>query len=291
MLSPDEARILDGLVVASPAASAIAGAAGLRRARVRGVGMEFHEHRPYQHGDDPRSIDWAVEARLDQLVVRVARADGDLRVHLMIDVSQSMTVGAPTKLACAVKLAAALSYVAVERRDLVGVATFDDRIQKFLPPAAGRPQLFRTLNLLEHITAGGESSIDRALLQYGAAVRGPGLAVVISDFLEPGAGLDGLRFLLHRGLTPAVLQVVTGDELDPQIDDSVEFIDVEHHGRRLVVTAGMVAAYRQRFAEHVQRLRLFCVQNSISWTQLDASVPFASMVSQLERSGIFSPVT
>jgi uncharacterized protein (DUF58 family) len=252
--------------------------------------MEFHEHRPYQHGDDPRSIDWSVEARLEQLVVRVARADGDLRVHLMLDVSRSMIVGAPTKLACGAKLAAAISYVAVERRDLVGVATFDDRIRTVLSPAAGRGQLFRILDLLGRVSGDGESSIERALLQYGAAVRGPGLAVVISDFFEPGVGLDGLRFLLHRGLTLAVVQVVTRDELEPQIDDSVELIDIEHPGRRLVATAAMIAAYRQRLAAHVDRLRLFCVDNGVAWMQLDSSTSFASMVSQLERSGLFSPV-
>jgi uncharacterized protein (DUF58 family) len=289
MLSPDEARTLDGLVVGASTAAAVASAAGLRRAKARGVGMEFHEHRPYQHGDDPRSIDWTVEARLNQLVVRVARAEGDLRVHVVVDTSRSMSLGSPHKLACATKLGAAISYVAVERRDLVGVATFDDRVLTFLPPASGRAQLFRVLNVLERTRINGASSIDRALMQFGAVVRGPGLAAIISDFFEPGAGLEGLRFLLHRGLTPAVVQVLTREETEPLIEDSVEMIDVED-GQRLVVTAAMVDAYRQRLREQAERLRLFCASNGLPWLQVDAATPFAAMVSQLERSGIFSPV-
>jgi uncharacterized protein (DUF58 family) len=288
VLTPAEARLLDSLSVAATSASAVASAAGLRRARARGAGAEFQEHRPYQPGDDPRAIDWSVEARLDQLVVRVARSDGELRVHLLVDVSQSMTLGAPAKLICAAKIAAAVSYVAVERRDLVGLATFDHRVDEFLPAAAGRPQLFRVLDLLRSVSARGASETDDALLQFGAAVRGPGLAIVISDFCEPGSGMDGLRFLLHRGLIPAVVQVVTSDELAPRVQDSVELVDVENPSRTIVVTPDMVDSYRRRLTHHHERLRQFCAGESLPWLQINASTPFAAMVAQLQRTGIFS---
>ena len=92
MLAPDEARLLDCLALGSGGAAALASAAGVRRARTRGAGLEFHEYRHYQAGDDPRLIDWTVEARLDQLVVRVPRAEGDLRLHVLVDTSGSMSV-------------------------------------------------------------------------------------------------------------------------------------------------------------------------------------------------------
>ena len=95
MLAPAEALMLDRLTFGG-AASALPATTGVRRARASGTGVEFHEYRRYQPGDDPRSIDWTVEARLRQLVVRVSRADGHLRLHVLIDTSASMSVGNPT---------------------------------------------------------------------------------------------------------------------------------------------------------------------------------------------------
>src|SRR3977135_3167513 len=126
MLSAHEVRQLEHLTLAHGSAQS---AAGSRHARPRGHGLEFRDYRHYQPGDDPRVIDWNVHARLGQLVVRVFRAEGQLRLHLLVDTSASMSVGAPSKLACAARLAAALAYVAVERRDAVGLATFDEEIR------------------------------------------------------------------------------------------------------------------------------------------------------------------
>jgi uncharacterized protein (DUF58 family) len=289
MLQPDEARLLDRLTIGAGAAAASASAAGVRRARARGAGLEFHEYRHYQPGDDPRSIDWTVEARLNQLVVRVSQATGDLRVHLLIDVSASMALGAPDKLACAARLAAALAYVAIERRDAAGVSTFDATVRTFMPPAAGRGQLFRSLDLLRSLSASGKSAIDEALLRYGAAVHGPGLAVVLSDFFEPGAGLRGLRYLLHRGLTPAVVQIVASDEVRPDFDDEIELVDVEDAaGGVLLVDRGVVDAYRVRLEEQTAMLRAFCLTRGLPWLRIESDTPFKSMLSAVESAGLLA---
>jgi uncharacterized protein (DUF58 family) len=293
MLSADEARLLDRLTVSSASATASVSAGGLRRARARGPGLEFHEYRHYEPGDDPRSIDWTVEARLRQLVVRVSRAVGDLRVHTLVDVSASMRIGTPDKLSCAARIAAALCYVAIERRDAAGVSTFDHRIRTHLPPSTGRPQLFHVLESLQGLQATEASSIDAALLSYGAAVRGPGVVVVLSDFFEPGAGLAGLRSLLGRGLTPAVVQVVASQELRPMVDDEVELLDVEeapdrHASPRVVVDAAAVEVYRMRLAEHADSLRSFCSSRHLPWVRVESDAPFATWLSALETGGFFA---
>ena len=141
---------------AGPAAPT-AGTAAIRRARVRGAGLEFQEYRHYEPGDDPRSIDWTVEARLRQLVVRVARADGHVRLHVLLDASASMGVGRPDKWSCARSLAAALCYVAQERRDTAGLAVFDNGVRAYIAPAAGRAQLFRALSLIDTAVPHGPS--------------------------------------------------------------------------------------------------------------------------------------
>ena len=145
MFSAEEARVLNRLMLGAGPAAPTAATAAVRRARVRGAGLEFQEYRHYEPGDDPRSIDWTVEARLRQLVVRVARADGHVRLHVLLDASASMGVGEPDKWSCARGLGAALCYIAQERRDTAGLAVFDSGVRTYLPPAAGRAQLFRAL--------------------------------------------------------------------------------------------------------------------------------------------------
>src|SRR5262245_63381361 len=150
MLTADEARQLDRLGVATPIGALAASASGAHRARARGYGLEFHDYRAYQPGDELRSIDWTIDARLRQLVVRVFQTAGQLRLHLLVDVSRSMIAGEPSKLACARKLAAALCYAAVVKRDAVGVATFDDAIRAHVAPASRSEEHTSELQSLRH---------------------------------------------------------------------------------------------------------------------------------------------
>lgn len=286
MLSADEARHLDRLTLAASAPAASTGS-GLRHARVRGGGLEFRDYRHYQPGDDLRSIDWTVDARLRQLVVRVFSAEGRLQLHLLVDVSRSMTAGVPDKLRCAKKLAAALCYVAVARRDAAGVATFDDTVRSYVAPAAGRSQIFRVFDTLGSASPGGRSALNKALFDYGAAARGPGLAVVISDFFEASGALDGLRYLLYRGLTPAIVQVVADEELQPDFADEAELVDLEEPGGDpLVVDASAIAGYREHLAESSAALERFCRVQGLVHAQLVSSVSFPSLVSTCRQAGL-----
>lgn len=291
MLASEDIRLLDRLTIGAGSAASPGGSAGMRRARMQGAGLEFHEHRPYQPGDDLRSIDWTVEARLQQLVVRVSRAEGDLRLHLLVDTSASMGLGDPAKLTCATRLAAALGYVAVDHRDAVGLATFDRTIRSCLRPAAGRVQLFRLLDVLGRSTARGISSLDQALLDYGAAVRGPGIAVVLSDFYEPGAGLRGLQFLLHRGLTPAIVQIVAPEEERPDVGDDMEILDVERpDAPPLLIDEAAVTAYLARMSEHARLLRSFGASHGLPYARVESATPFRGLLAALEGAGLLTSV-
>ena len=107
MLSVQESRQLDRLSIRAASSASPAAATSLRQAAAAGHGLDFYDFRHYEPGDDPRRIDWTIAARHRQLVVRQFRAEGHVRLHLLVDVSRSMTLGAPSKRDCAVKLAAA----------------------------------------------------------------------------------------------------------------------------------------------------------------------------------------
>jgi uncharacterized protein (DUF58 family) len=288
MLSADEVRQLDRLTFGNMSASAATGLSGARVARVRGFSTEFQDFRPYQPGDDPRAIEWTIYGRLGQLVTRTYRANAQLRVHLLVDISGSMSVGLPRKLSCATRVAALLAYAGLRARDGVALATFNERIALRVMPADGRSQLFRIFAALRGASAAGPSAIGAALTDYGALERGPGLAVVISDFFDPAGVLDGLRYLLHRALTPAVVQIVSDDELDPPIQGDVELVDVERPDvAPLRVDATAVASYRAAMAEHRASLRDFCAAHGLPSLQLRSSSSFAELLEGCSRAGLF----
>jgi uncharacterized protein (DUF58 family) len=289
--SPSDARLLDRLTLSGSAMTAPFLASGLRRTRVRGSGLEFHDYRPYQPGDDPRSIDWTVEARLQQLVVRVSRADGHARLHVLVDGSASMGIGSPAKLACAARIAAALCYVAARRRDAAGVSVFDSTVRSYVPPASARTHLFRTLHALESIEPAGETDLDRALEHYAAVARGPGLVAVLSDYFVPGAGIRGLQALLHRDLVPAILQVVAREEIAPGLDDDAEVFDVERpDGPAFAVDGGEVSAYKALLAAQEASLRSFSASHRCPYLRIESAASLEEMLAAAEAAGLLTAV-
>lgn len=288
MLSADEARQLDRLGVATPTGAIAATASGLHRANARGYGLEFHDYRRYLPGDELRSIDWTIDARLKQLVVRVFQTAGQMRLHLLIDTSRSMMAGSPSKLACATKLAAALCYAAVARRDAVGVALFDDAVRTVVPPAAGRRQIFRVFDALGAADAVRPSSIDRALLAYGSAFRGPGLAVVCSDFFQPDSRLDGLRYLLYRGLLPVVVQIVADEELQPAIFGETELVDLENASAMVAVDEDAAVGYQSGMNALRDDLAAFCAGAGTPFLRIRSAARFDELLSSCRTAGLLA---
>lgn len=288
MLSADEVRQLDRVTFFNATASPSTAVSGARVGRVRGFSSEFHDFKQYLPGDDPRSIEWTVYARLGQLVTRTYRASAQLRVHLLLDVSASMSTGMPAKLSSATKLAALLGYATLRGRDAVALATFNHRIAQRIGLSSGRPQLFRVFAALSGAVADGRSAIATSLMNYAAVERGPGLAVIISDFFDPNGVTDGLRYLLHRGFTPALVQILSSEELDPEILGDVEIVDAENPERApLFVDNATLGAYRSALDEHRAMLRACCGQYALPFLQLTSSESFADMLRACSRAGLF----
>jgi uncharacterized protein (DUF58 family) len=289
VLTPQEVSVLDGLAYGAFGTAASPHASGSRAVRARGFGLEFHDFRHYQPGDDPRYIDWTVQARLRQLVVKEFRAEGHLRVHLILDTSRSMAAGAPDKLSCAKKLAALLAYVAVRRGEAFGVATFDESVRDQVLPTAGRTQWHRVLDTLDAAHARGVSATTRALVDYGSRTMGPGLAIVISDFFDEQGAFEGLQYLAHRRLMPVLVQVVAPQELDPPIDEDAELVDLERPGvRGTVVDRDAVLRYKERLARHTNELAEFCASHDMTWSRVTSSMSFAELLQACIDAGLLA---
>src|SRR4030095_3794957 len=120
---------------------------GERRSLRRGPSVELCDYRAYGGGDDLRYVDWNIYGRLDRLHVKLFVDEEDLCLHLIVDASASMNFGSPTKLACAVRLAAALGFVGLVNLERVGVGVLRDRVSEGWPPTRGRNQVTGLLDL------------------------------------------------------------------------------------------------------------------------------------------------
>lgn len=161
------------------------GIVGSYHAVFKGRGMEFAEVREYQAGDDIRTIDWNVTARMGSVYVKKYVEERDLSLLLVVDVSGSQRFGSQylLKRDLAAELAAVLAFSAVANQDRVGALFFTDRVEAFVPPARGHDHALRIVrDLLTLEPAGRGTDLALALRFAQQVMKRRGIVAVISDF-------------------------------------------------------------------------------------------------------------
>ncbi len=140
--------------------------AGQYHSAFKGRGMEFEEVRPYQIGDDVRTIDWNVTARYGEPFIKVFREERELTVLLVVDLSRSHEFGSRDqfKRELVAELGATLAFSAIKNNDKVGLVCFADRVEKFVPPKKGSGHVLRVIReLLAFQPEGRGTNIAAAL--------------------------------------------------------------------------------------------------------------------------------
>jgi len=159
--------------------------AGSYHSVFRGRGMEFAEVREYEPGDDVRTVDWNVSARMGHPFVKKFTEERELTVLLVVDASGSERFGttASTKLETQAEIAALLAFSAIRNNDRVGLCLFTDRVESFLPPRKGREHALRVLrDLLAFETVGKGTDLARALEFLQRVVPKRAVVFLLSDF-------------------------------------------------------------------------------------------------------------
>ncbi len=165
--------------------------AGEYSSAFRGRGVEFAEVREYQPGDDVRTIDWNVTARLGSAYVKRYLEERELSVMFVVDVSASGIFGSlrRTKSDLAVELCAVLALAAARNNDRVGSILFTNRVERHLGPAKGRRHTLRVISeLLAFEPAGRGTDVGAALAELEPSLRHRAVIFILSDFLAPDFG-------------------------------------------------------------------------------------------------------
>jgi uncharacterized protein (DUF58 family) len=257
-----------------------------RRARKRGRGLEFADHRGYSSGDDFRHIDWKAYQRLGRLLLRLFDEEQDLPIYLFIDSSRSMAE--PAKFDQARRIAAALCYIGLAHLDRVTLLPFDIKLGEETEPGRGKGRIFRVFELLEKLETRGPTDLREAFKAFGARTRQAGLAVVISDFLDPHGFEPGLKMLASMKHDVFAVHITSERDRDPGALGEVRFVDAETGELRDVdVTPSLAAAYGGAWRTHQAEVERFCGRYNLGYIRADAEQPFEHVILKTFRQGRF----
>jgi len=261
---------------------------GERRSKRKGQSIEFADFRSYVPGDDLRFVDWNLYARLDRLFIKLFMEEEDLHFYALIDASESMNFGEPTKLEYAKQLAAALGFVGLIRADRVRIETLAAGRRSPAPTLRGRRSTWRMFDVLSEIEPGETTSLQEGVKSFCLRCSGKGIVVLISDLMDK-AGYEGaLRYLLAQEMDVFVIHVLSAEELEPDVRGDLRLIDCEDADEaEITVSAPLLARYNKTLAAFVDGAREFCTRRGISYVMASNQVPVGTLVSNyLRRRGL-----
>ena len=234
---------------------------GTYRSVFRGSGLDFEEVREYEPGDDIRSIDWNVTARMGTPFIKKYREERALNIYLAVDVSASSWFGTvrQSKRELAADVGALLAVAAIRNYDRVSLMLFADAVQEFIPPKVGRDHLLHVIRqLLYAESRRARTDIATATRYLGNVAKKRSVMFVVSDFLD--AGFDApLRML---GQKHDVIAVVVNDPRELELpavglvalEDAETGETVEIDTSRPALREAYAAAARER---RIERRRAF----------------------------------
>ena len=304
LLTPELLRRLEQFQLLA-ARRAKSSAKGERRSRARGQSVEFADYRTYVHGDDFRYLDWNLYGRLERLFLKLYEEERELPVRIFLDASESMSFGEPRKFDFARQVAAAIGYVALSGFDRVSVLPFPDLINGVSGDSAvrnyelaargalrsvrGKKSAIQFFHNLSVLTAGGSANLNQALRRGALQARHAGLAVVLSDFLDPEGYESGLTALVGRGFQVDLVQILAPEELSPTAFGDLRLVDSET-GAQQEVTFGRfrLKAYRQTVQKFIQRLKEYCQPRGINFFTASSNTDLQELLlKQLRKAEVW----
>jgi uncharacterized protein (DUF58 family) len=221
----------------------------------KGRGMDFAEVREYAIGDDIRTIDWNVSARMGHPYVKVFQEERELTVMLMVDVSSSGDFGTYEQMKgeIATEICALLAFSAIKNNDKVGLIIFTDHVEKFVPPKKGKSHVLRVLReLLYHEPQSNKTDIAGALEFLNHVTRRRSVVFLVSDFISEGYEKD-LQIANKRH---DMVSITVTDPREVELPD-VGFIELEdaETGEIFLLDSSNVGI-RSSFSEQADTKRL-----------------------------------
>jgi uncharacterized protein (DUF58 family) len=252
---------------------------GERRSRRKGQSVEFADFRSYVAGDDLRFLDWNTYARLDRLFLKLFLEEEDLHFYALVDASESMDFGEPTKFVYAKQLAAALGFVGLVRGDRVRIEKLGRPNHQPAPVLRGRRSLWRMLDYLDGLEPGTNVPLAEGIKSFCIRNSGKGIVVLVSDLLDKSGFEAALRYLLAQEMDIYVVHLLSAEEIEPDVQGDLRLVDCEDGDvAEITVSGPLLRRYQQTLAAFIQSARDFCTRRGIVYLPARNDVPVEQLI-------------
>ena len=244
----------------------------------RGASVEFAEYRKYVPGDDLRRLDWRAYGRSDRFYIKEFEADTNLRMVLVVDTSGSMDFGSVgvTKLEYARRISAALSYLAIQQGDAVGLACVANGIVHNIPPRRNPAHLTTLYDTLEGTQPQGETGLVAILHELAETVRQRALVIVISDlFVEPESLRECFEHLRFRKHDVTAFHLLDPEELAFAFQRPTRFLDMEGGTAVFADPVEIAERYHTALSTYLESLRKVMLETAVDYRRISIDSPYA----------------
>lgn len=258
--------------------------AGEYHTAFKGRGMTFSEVREYQFGDDVRSIDWNVTARLNHPYIKVFEEERELTMMLLIDASGSRNFGTTTrtKMELITEIAATLAFSSIQNNDKIGVILFSDKIEKFIPPQKGRKHVLHIIRtLIDFKPESEKTDIELALSYFTNAIKKRSTAFLISDFIDDN--FENALSITNRKHDIAALQVYDIREAELPNVGLVKLKDAETGERIWFDTCDnrLRKSYRDAWGQNQLKLKQLFTKAGVDYVTTSTSDDYVKALMRL----------
>lgn len=261
--------------------------AGAYLSAFKGKGIEFDEVKEYQPGDDVRTIDWNVTARMGHPYVKNYREERELTVMLIVDGSSSSRFGTvnKTKAMLIAEIAAVLTFSAMKNNDKVGLLYFSDDVDTFLAPKKGSRHALRIIReLVISPTLNRKSNLDRALAYLGKVQQRRAVCFILSDFICP----DFSHELAIISRKHDMIAIAISDPYEiafPNINLAM-MTDLETGSKRLIDTGynPLLKSYHDSAARKLSQIKDLMGHNSGGFIDVRTDQPYLEAIKRFFKS-------
>ena len=261
--------------------------AGEYQSAFKGQGLEFDEVRPYQPGDDIRTIDWNVTAKTGELFIKKFREEREQTLFVLFDVSGSGDFGPSeeNKRLIGMELASILSFSALKNNDKIGLATFSDKIEKYYKPNKGRKHILKIVRgVLTHENKSEKTDITFALDFTKHVLKRRSILIIISDFLD--TNYEKSLIQLSRKHELILIRLFHPNEVFRMGTGTIPVLEIETNTQRWL-NAGDVG-YRKQLNESFEqietRLADLCRRNKIDFLSVNTQEDYIPVLERFFKS-------
>lgn len=255
------------------------------RSVFKGTGLEFDDVRPYQYGDDIRTIDWNVSAKGHGTFVKTFREEKEQTVFFILDVSASQEIGiaGKTKVDIGREICGVLSLSAVKESSHVGLICYSDQRELYIKPTKGTLQAYQIVHGLVHLKPQSlKTNLGKALAFVLNAIKRRSVVILISDFIDDHDYSDNLKALARRH---DLVVIHISDKRETKLPrlGIVPVIDQETRQTLWVNTS--FSDFRQKISKRLEdrkhNLEIFSRKHQINFISLDTSEDYVPKLLRL----------